>query len=123
MLRLEGNFKINPVTGIGTRQVRNSGASFVNFVGVGYGMNGTISTPGSFGVPSTNDSDLSGQYLSTISGSNYAIRETTLGVDSENLGYMSNLNLSEYHIHWGYDNGIRIELHNLTFQIPVKTQA
>lgn len=116
--------------------------NWIDFVGVGYGLNGTMKMPYN---DSMNVANFSVQYLSTIptltdedaiaqflSGNDTADLDKVTGIglahipidnNSANLGEMSHLYLSHYMVVWGFNAAQQSTLHNVTYHIPVKTQA
>lgn len=118
-------FKINPITGYAVRQIRSSGGLVMNFVGLGYGINGTVSADPGYTYQGMNLSQISRVRVSTNRPTDPEVGQVLVGVESENLGYMSNLKLPRYRARMGLSGGmgLRYELRNVTIQLPVKTQA
>lgn len=120
-----GPFKIDVNTGFRTYDTICAGEYPIHFVGVGYSINGSAELPGGayYGVPypvqdllyslKLVDKDITGDALQQVNVSN----------GSSNLGEMKGLNLSAYQIDLSVNPSSKVTLRNVTFHIPVKTQA
>lgn len=125
LLSLWYDFKIDPATGYRVRSGPSSAASDLYFVGVGFGINGTIARRYDDTPPKPEDDHLGGVSLFTIdNGDPYTrLRNQSLARHNPNLGFMSDLNVSAYTVHLGFGASTKEEVRNVTIQLPVKTQA
>lgn len=119
-------FTINNVTGY--RTSTGSGSSGCAFVGTGFEVQGLARWRDS--NHQVNDSDPQSRYpvlgfLQTPtagpSGPNTQLNSTVH--DTPDLMSAAGLNLSAYELRWTYTSEAEFEFHNLTIDIPVRTQA
>lgn len=115
-------FRIDPNTGYRVYDVGRSGGNPINFVGVGYGLNGTARYIPGFNTSESDGPGPAWNLLTTVKELQ-ALQILPLVNSSSNLGEMNNLNLSRYAVQLTHGTGEYIEFHNATFHIPIRTQA
>lgn len=124
MLNLDRNtqspFGLDPETGYRTYAQYFPADFTVNFVGVGYTING-VSTLGSTLVGQSAPNPVLNQ-LYKMPLSEKVMREYW-APGEENLGAMSDLDLRMYQVEAGWNSGANITFRNATIEIPIRTQA
>lgn len=126
MINLDGGnrrWKIDPVTGYRTYEGPSSGETQMNFVGVGYSINGTAKRTSK--ISSGHLVSLALQ-LQRTAPQDDAVRRIDIDDAHSNgttLGALSDLDLRAYRMNFRHDGSVQLEFHNATVQIPIKTQA
>lgn len=114
-------WKLDPNTNYRIYPEARSGTTAFRFVGVGYLLNGKLEP-----FPTTGparDDYMFNTRIYTIGrayGQEWQVVEAK--PDQPNLGEINNLNLSAYHVEMIYGDE-KVEFHNLTVDVPLRTQA